>query len=1724
MIKVPGYRIVDKLIENNIWTLYKAYSINDDRVVGIKKMNQMKNARDQAEIIHDFQVTKELRSKSVLQPEKLERYGSQIYVVTEYFQGVTLEKLLSQHPFDLKTFLRIAIQISNVVMNVHQTTIIHKSLQPQNILLNHRMDEIKLTGFHQSTQLTSEIQHPNISPYQLKERVAYMSPEQTGRMNRSLDHRSDLYSLGVIFYQIVTGRLPFLAEHPAEMIHQHLAKVPPSPRDIHEEIPVIISDIIMMLLEKMPESRYQSAYGLKEDLDTCLSLLDSGEVCSFPLKEKDNVTLYEVASRLYGRKESINQLIEGFVRVRDGGTECIFVYGPSGIGKTVLVNELHKPLVREKGYFISGKFIKLEQQIPYAPVIQALQELLRQIMSEGSTSIEKWRIIINQELGSYTAVIANFIPEVNWLIGSQVELPALPPEGVHNRFRQAIRKFIGIFSKAEHPLVLFLDDLQWADAATLDLLEHLVGSAESQHLLVIGGYRDNEVYVGHPFEVMLKNISARNVPITQLEVGHLSPAHLGEWIKDTLAIHQTEAVFLEDLVYRITQGNPFFISQVFQSLQYEGIITFDSAQRNWTSNMESLKEIPMDETIIDFILKRIARLDEETKEILNLAACFGNRFNLLSLAQITEKSYGDLAKKLWKGLEEGLIIPLDSSYKWVYPNENMTLLSEHPPSYLFLHDKVQQAFYMGLSEEIREGTHSKIGLELLRHYDDKKREEHIFEIVNHLNNSPHLLTNQKQLELVEWNWQAGEKAKNRAAKESALHFYQKGLELLPADKWESHYSATLKIMVGLGEAQYLNHLFDDAEATFDELLLRAHSNHEKLRIYDMKIMLYTHIHRVKQATAAGLAGLELFNWKFKKQPNKMDIAKEYLLTKLALIRRKDTDLLKLPAVTDKNQQLVMRTLINTNAPTYHFNQNLATILMLRALRLTLKHGDMDITALVYNNYALTMSAGFNDYDTSYQYGRLAINHVEKYQDNSLKARVYFVFGTFVNHWKKHIRYSLDYLERSQRLCIESGNVFLAGANSSFIGIILLIKGDNLQDVSVGIKRQLEFASQNEYVLSNDLLGELANWIEVLSNKNTAVNWEFPEITNDPSATIIHYTVRLQMTYLFQNEDQAIEIIERLELLVKETMILIVAPDYCFYHALWTAKFIRNATLPINQGKARMVKKLAKLKKWATHSPTNYMHKYLLVKGELARVEGNGEEAIRLYNRAINLAEENGYLQDVAIANACAADYYLDKKLPKSAKTYIMDAYLTYQTWGAERIAYDLSQKHLELNLNFNFNEVAATVQMENESLDVNTIFEAAGVISGEIVLNRLLRKLLPIVLSNAGAEYAHLFLTKDNNPYLTATSDINRNVIIHENTEQLSDHGLFSKTIVNYVAHTKEAVVLGDAANKGAFVEDHYIKEHKALSIYCLPILYQQKVTGIIYLENNQATNVFTKETITLLTLLASQAAIAIENAHLYANLEEKVDTRTKLLKKANQNLTLANKSLAETEEVRRKMLSNISHDLRSPIATIHGYVDAILDGLVDDPKQQIDYMNVIKRRLTLLNSLVQDLFDLAQLESGNVSFTMDIVPIDQLFERLCNQFELEVNKAGLRYHWEITPYGEIYYPLVEADLQRMEQVMNNLVSNAIKHTKKGEIRISLSLESSSEAIIAVQDQGTGISPSELPYVFDRFYTNRNQSGEQGHGLGLAISKEIIDAHNGEIWVESKEGEGTRFSFSLKVF
>ncbi|WBL15500.1 ATP-binding sensor histidine kinase [Sutcliffiella sp. NC1] len=1713
---LPDYKLVNIEIENSTSIMYKGYATRENKLILLKSAKQPTHTlQEVASRIHEYHITKDLRMDGIINPIKLEKHLNEPYIILEYFPGVTLREMLKdKKQLDLSKFLSIAIKLTAALINLHKEQIIHKNINPDNIVIHRTTGQIKLTGFYYATTLKKENQRHNITPNEIEGQLPYISPEQTGRMNRSVDYRADLYSLGVVLYEMITGELPFTYEEPMELLHAHLAKRPSDPIDKNDSVPQIISDIIMRLLSKTPETRYKSAFGLREDLKKSNDQLQLfGNVAPFQLGQHDPAATFEPGIKLYGRNLEKELLLKAFERVSNGNAELVLIKGHSGIGKTALVHEIQTPLVKEKGYFISGKFDLLQRQKPYSPILQAFKSLMRLILSEGDERIQSWKTSIKAQLSNNESIITSIIPELKWITGENLEENTLANKDAHLRFHLIFQKFVNAFATKEHPLVLFLDDLQWADTASLELIEYLLTHIDSRYFLLIGAYRHNEIGMDHPFTETINNLKKERVVITEITLNPLEDRILLQWVEEALMDDGLETRQLAHVMFKLTQGNPFFIMQLFQSLYNDESIMFDEELGKWSIRFDRIQTTLEKENIIDLMIKRVQQLPLETQELLKKASCIGNEFDLKTLSTICEKDLATTGGILWRSLEAGLILPEDSIYKWIYP-DGAPHIVDQPPTYRFLHDRVQQAVYSLMTKEEKEQTHLKIGrLLMILSAED----HHLFDMVNHLNICRSYLKDEEQLALVQWNVKAGEQAKESAAFKESLEYFQTAYEMFGA-RWDTHYSLTKQLMTGLGECCYLNSKFEEAEWTLNQVLENVRTNHEKLSIYNLKVVLYTHVHRVGEAVQSGIAGLRMFGWKIHRKPSKALIAVEILQAKIALRKKNTKDLMKLPTLEDQEKILLLNTMITMNAPAFHVDQNLATILMVRALRFSLKHGMTDITSLVFNNYALILSAGFNDFHKSYEFGKLAIEVAERSGNIGLKGRTYFVFGSFINHWKHPLKRNFNYLKQSQQYCIDAGNIHLAGANSSFISITLFMMGEYLYDVLTGIKNQLKFIDKIRYVISKGFLNEFVQWIEVLQNEQATMNWDFEQILDDDSAKIIHYTIRLQLSYLFNQKEFAKVVIDHLEPLVSNRLTLVIISEYYFYDALWASRFYDDVSLFEQKVLYRKLKKNAKkLKDWAKLCPENYQHKWKLLIAEIARIEGKHNGAITNYDDAIQLAKENNFIQDVAISNELAGYYYISRGLESVASAYLTEAYRTYIKWGAYAKARKLREGYASYIMNVSNERGSQSSLFE---FDMKASFQASQAISSEIIQERLVHKLMDITMRNAGAERGVLVLVRDAELLVVAIANIDGQ-IEELSFQPVEDSNIFSEKIVRYVAKSQEAVVLNDAKIEGIFVEDPYVVKNNVKSILCLPAIFKGKLTSILYLENNRTTHVFTEDRIKFLSFLSTQVAISIENAELYGKLEEKVKDRTKELEYANKHLEQMNIELEKSEGERRHLFSNISHDLRAPIASVSGYIQAILDKLIDSEEERDAILRKCLQRVDGLNMMINDIFELAQLESGQTHFSFDFVPIDRLIKRYSEQFEYDVIRNGLNYTVTIEDIGLEHYPMVQVDVKRFNQVFSNIITNAMKHTKIGEISISLHFNKDlEEAYISIQDSGEGIQVEDIPYIFDR---NFSKSSE-GNGLGLAISREIILLHNGEIWVESEHGKGSTFFIKLPVF
>lgn len=1718
------FQVLETIVKERSWELLKVFSQEDKKIYTLKKLKNKNPTLLYAETSHDYHISNLIKSPFILKPVKIEKFEESHCILMKNFSGKTLrqwEEDRKQLALNLHQILQIALNLTNALASLHQESIIHNLLQPQFILLDASSLEIKLTGFQHASTIEQQIVKPIYYDNLIYDSM-YWSPEQSGRINRTVDQRSDLYSLGVIFYEAFCGRLPFTYLKHAEMVHAHLTEKIIEPHKIRKTIPVTVSKIITKLLEKSPNDRYQNAHSLKNDLEKCLQMLVmDGKIIKFKIGKKDQEQVIQTKKSYYGQENLVRNLQNLFLDFTFPKNKLGLITGLIGSGKTTLANQLEKVVIDKRGYFISGKFVELKQDNPYEPFIHAFQSLVKQIMIEGVEAGEYWRERIKVKMPLvYRSIMVDFVPELNFLIDDYEAVPTIAVEGLHQRFLQAVNQFFHVFTDNHCPLVLFIDDIQWADEATTDMIQFLLSNCQSPYLMIICACREHEAEQCLFKQEIIKSWNLASTTFRQFLMRPLTMNEMKLWLNDMIQLKEEQLVRLAQTIFFITKGNPLFTEQLFRLYLKEKVIKFDLKLEKWEFHDEKIIKVAYSNSIIEMIVNRIEGLTEITIKALKYAASFGNEFEHKQLAEVMELAQEKLAEILKGAVTAGILIAEDFYYIWLSPVENRSTGHKRKPKYIFTHDYVQQTIYNLIPENKRAYYHYKIANYLMTVEAAEVSENTLFDLIHHFKIAEELMSEEELTSYIKMNIKAGNIAIKRGAMKTALDYYKNAAMHIGDDrKRDKLYFIT---MYGLADVYYLTQQFEASIKTLDKLLASNLTTNEMISIYRLKIRVYTHSNQLVAANTAGMMALDELGFKVNKNPSKLTLIKELMKTKLLLFNQATDDLLHLPQIKNDKNELLMKTIIDMNAAAFHLNPNMATVLMLKALQLTIKYGDMDATCLIYNNYSLTLSAAFKDYQGSFKFADLAMKHLGKFNDTSLQGRVYFVYGSFVSQWKEPLSKSLTTLNEAQRLNIESGNLHLASVCTSFIASVAFSKGQPIQKVLQIIEEQLKVVKQYQYRLGIDYLSEMLLWLENLADGEKEVDWNFPEFTDDISAKIIHFTFRLQMTYLFLNKEEAEQIISAVEKIINNSPTLIITPDYFYYYCLWIVKQVDWEDLTVREASKKIKYKLKSLKKWAVLNPDNYLHKFLLIEAEYKRILNQSVESLPLYLQALENAEKNGFLQDVAMINKSIGLHFIEQKLHTPAKAYLTEAYDAYILWGAEKAAHVLYALYPEY-ISDQYTKGAFSITLENEFIDVDTILAATKTIASEINFDELIAKLLDIISRYAGAEKVHLVLKRGSDLEIVASYNRSKVENLELTKQKLSADHKLSLSIIHVVLNTKETVVLGQACKEGSYVNDPYIKANQIKSVLCIPIVHQQKVTGVLYLENNQMPYAFTKNRVVLLTLLASQAATSIENAHFYEELESKVVERTNELKEANEQLLKANQSLALSKEQRGNLLANISHDLRTPIVTANNHLTALLDGVIDDPDKQHDYLLVVKNRLRSLNNLIQDLFDITRLESGNLLFQFEAVPVDQLFKYLCRQYDFDMRHEEIIYKWSIDEI-ETRYPLVEIDINRIVQVMNNLVFNAVKHGSPSTIKIELAFPFENRAVIHVHDNGKGITEADLDFVFDRFYSNQPGNGQATHGLGLAISKEIIEQHKGSLVVSSTLGKGTTFSITLPTF
>jgi len=1461
----PSRYVLEPLRESADFTLYRGQEQgNSSPVLALALAAEQPSPQDLRRLEHEYSLAAELDPAWAVRPLALTRHEGRTILVFKDPGGQPLDQILERNKgqaLDLMYFLRIAIGLASAINQVHGQGLVHKDIKPANVLVADA-GNVWLTGFGIASRLPRDRQLP-VPPEIIAGTLAYMAPEQTGRMNRSIDTRSDLYSLGVTLYQMLTGVLPFAAADPLEWVHCHIARQPTPPCD-RAAVPEPVSAITMKLLAKNAEERYQTASGLEADLRRCLAEWQSrGRIDSFPLGAHDSSNRLLIPEKLYGREREIDTLLAAFDRVVAQGTpEVLLVSGYSGVGKSSVVSELHKAIVPARGLFAAGKFDQYERDVPYATVAQACQTLINQILVKSEAEVEQWRHTLLEAMGPSGQLIVNLVPELELVIGKQSTVPDLPPRDAQNRFQLVFRRFLCAFARREHPLTLFFDDLQWMDAATLDFIEHITTHQEVRHLLIVGAYRDNEVSPSHPLLRTLEAISKAGAPVQEIVLEPLVLKDVAVLISETLRCEAERVKPLAQLVRDKTGGNPFFAIQFFTTLAEEGLLAFDPFKRAWQWDMNRIHAKSYTDNVVDLMSGKLRRLSASTQEALKHLACLGNVAEVGTLALVHGETEEAMHVALSEAIRAGLVLRLEKAYK-------------------FPHDRIQQAAYSLIPEEHRAEVHLALGRVLLASMRGDQLTEHLFDVANQLNRGAELLIDHdEKAQVATIDLRAGRKAKASAAYAAAGSYFSAGMALLDQGAWDSQSDLAFNVWRERAECELLTSNFDTAERLIGEMLQRRASKVDQAAIYRLKIQLHEVKGEYPQAVASGLRCLKLFGIDIPAHPTQEQVQAEYETVWQALNGRPIESLIDLPLMTNPELQAVMEVFSTLAPPAHITDPRLVYLQICRMVKIGMQHGTSGASALAYGYFGAILGPVFHRYTDGYRFAKLASDLIEKHGFIACKAKIYHIMGN-VAPWTQPILIAIEFMRATFRTAIETGDLVFACH-----GLVPLIEGfflrnDPLDTVCRESEVALDFARNAKYRDIADILQSqqrfIANMQGRTENFSTFNDAQFDEatfeaqMTEDRMALMIfwYWTLKLKARFLSGDYAEALAAAGRAKLQLSSSSALIHVLDYVYYYALTVAACYEKASSDRQREWSELLTAhLDQLRGWAENYPPTFADKHALVSAEIARIQGRDTEAMHLYEEAIQSARKNGFVQNEALAHEVAARFYLSRGFETFAHAYLCKARNCYDRWGALGKVKQLDQLYPRLHEERVPPSTYGTIGTAVRQLDVESVVKASQALSSEIVLPKLIEKLMRIAVEHAGAERGLLILLRGDEPQIEADASTSHGTVEVTVRQAAATPSDLPQSALHYLIRTRECVVLDDASVANLYSDDQYVREKHPRSILCLPIVKQTKLIGALYMENNLTPGAFTSDRVALLELLASQAAISLENARLYSDLQ----------------------------------------------------------------------------------------------------------------------------------------------------------------------------------------------------------------------------------------------------------------
>ncbi len=1503
MISIPGYTISGKLHDTHRTLVFRGVRISDGRPVIIKCINPLNHTSTAlARLEREYNILRRLDDKRIPAVIAFDRPDNNPVLILEDFGGSSLDKIPGYEKLPVTDTLRVAAAIATTLATIHAAGIIHNDINPSNIVLNPRSRGIQIIDFNRSKIFTGK-GFPVKDPELPEGALPYISPEQTRRVNRQVDYRTDMYSFGVTLYRMLSGKLPFTGEDSIEIVHAHIAGSPVPLHEIRPELPAAVSRIVERLLSKNPEDRYQNANGLVSDLHFCIDRMTKKEnLDAFAPGLLDFSETLSITDQLYEREEETDKLLRSYERVAAGETEMLLVSGPSGVGKTCLIHHFRKMIHRESACFVSAKFDQYKRNRSYETIFQAFSGLIEKILGENRQSINRWKNRVLRAVGPNGQLMIECMQDLEIIIGKQPSVETLPPVEARNRFQSVFLNFIRAFADREHPLVIFLDDLQWADRATLELLKVAFDDMKTPFMMVVGAFRDNSIEDLKHLTATLEKIEQPQTHIIRVHLEPLSPAAANRMIADTLEADSNEVIVLSEKICSKTGGNPYFTKEFLKTFHREGAIYHDRTNGRWQWSIRAIRKTSVTDNVVDLMIRKIYILPPDVARLLMLAACIGSRFDLKTLCLISHENFNDTLALLWQALREELIESArDNEVQLIQAlavknkdekrSKTQSVAQIPLITFSFVHDRVQEAAYGMFSAREKIRIHLRIGLLMLARTPVEQLDDNLFDIVGHFNLAKSMIHDpDEKLMLARLNARAGAKAMRQAAHDMALSCFSGALGLLPDDSWDKHYDLSLSVYVGCAQAEFLNGRISLSESRYRFLLENVKTEKEQIDIHHALVRVLSNQEKYKEAVESGITALRLLGVRIPVSPGRKAIYFKTGKLRRKLRTMRMEYLSALGHIEDDRTETMMDILSEITAASMTHNNPLAVYLGLTMMEMTIDNGNCRHSPFIYCVFGAILAGTRGQVVPGHHFGHLALSMTEHGDNRGIACITRLTYAIYINHWIRHANTAADLCRSAYEDGIESGNIIVAARAAMYLLINQMVTGVGVSRLREELERFGGFirnARYQEMQSTWHLMGRYVSAIEGgmktpggLSSDNPGDGEFCPEIKETdrpPAVTLLHCLMETQLFFLAGDYEKAMERSGQVEALAYETPGQVFLPEHSFYRALILARKYAAASRPEKRKILRAIGEFGqKLGGWADQCRENYAHKHLLILAETARITNKTEKTPALYNRAIQHAVDAGYTQDEAIANECAALFYMDTGNTELANNYLANAHFAYLKWGAAAKASQMEKDFPSLSLfaasggraGPSEQAAASTNRRFSELLDWRSMLKTFQAISRDIDLPALIRTMMDRIVENAGAQRGVFILEREEKLFIEAENRFEWGQTLLTHSIPIADYQAIPASMIHYTAHKRSPFILADAGTGHMFAEDPYFARRNKKSVLASPIVHQRKLRGIIYLENDSAPSVFTKDRVLAIDMLSAQAAVSLENAMLYEQLK----------------------------------------------------------------------------------------------------------------------------------------------------------------------------------------------------------------------------------------------------------------